>query len=113
MRQYINWKFYLVTAALCIVAATLYYTNQLAKKLADEETKKIEQVVLGIKTLNNAQVSTQDLTFISKFIEENTTIPLIITTEKGEITDFRNIDTSRASNGKKLLKDKLIEFRSM
>jgi signal transduction histidine kinase len=113
MRRYINWKFYLVLSALCIVAATLYYTNQLAKKLADEETKKIEQVVRGIKTLNDAKVSTQDLTFISKFIEENTTIPLIITDEKGHIYDFRNIDTAQTSNTKKLLASKINEFRSM
>ena len=42
MRQYLNWKTYLAVIALLIVGASLYYTSQLAGKLAIEEKKKVE-----------------------------------------------------------------------
>ena len=49
MRQYLNWKTYLAIIALMIVSASLYYTSQLAAKLADEEKKKVEELARRIK----------------------------------------------------------------
>ena len=59
MRQYLNWKTYLIFAAFCIVGASLYYTSQLATKLADEERKKMEQVAEGIKIIVDNESSNQ------------------------------------------------------
>lgn len=112
MRQYINWKTYLIVIAMAIVSASLYYTSILAGKLADEEKKKVQQVVEGIKALNSPNAGGQDVSFISSFIEENTTIPLIITDEAGHINSFRNIDTSRTRNVPKLLHEKLREYKN-
>lgn len=112
MRQYINWKTYLIVIAMAIVSASLYYTSILAGKLADEEKKKVQQVVEGIKALNSPNAGGQDVSFISSFIEENTTIPLIITDEEGHINSFRNIDTSRTRDVPKLLQKKLREYKN-
>jgi len=112
MRQYINWKTYLIVLAMAIVSASLYYTSILAGKLAGEEKKKVQQVVEGIKALNSPNAGGQDVSFISSFIEENTTIPLIITDENGRINSFRNIDTSGTRNVPKLLQEKLNEYRN-
>lgn len=112
MRQYINWKTYLIVVAMAIVSASLYYTSILAGKLAGEETKKVQQVVEGIKALNSPNAGGQDVSFISSFIEENTTIPLIITDEQGRINSFRNIDTSHTRDVQQLLQDKIKEYRN-
>lgn len=112
MRQYINWKTYLIVIAMAIVSASLYYTSILAGKLAGEEKKKVQQVVEGIKALSSPTAGGQDVSFISSFIEENTTIPLIITDENGRINSFRNIDTSRTRNVPKLLQEKLKEYKN-
>lgn len=112
MRQYINWKTYLIVIAMAIVSASLYYTSILAGKLAGEETKKVQQVVEGIKALNSPNAGGQDVSFISSFIEENTTIPLIITDEQGRINSFRNIDTSHTRDVQQLLQDKIKEYRN-
>lgn len=112
MRQYINWKTYLIVIAMAIVSASLYYTSILAGKLAEEEKKKVQQVVEGIKALNSPNAGGQDVSFISSFIEENTTIPLIITDEEGHINSFRNIDTSRTRNVPKMLQEKLREYKN-
>jgi signal transduction histidine kinase len=112
MRQYLNWKAYLIFVALFIVAASLSYTNQLARRLADEERKKVEQLGLSLKTLALA-TNNDELTFAQTFVSENTTIPLIITNENLEIVDHRNIDTTHVRNAEKTLHQKLEEFRRM
>jgi len=112
MRQYFNWKTSLAIAALLIVSASLYYTSQLASQLAAQERTKVEQLVAGIKILTNAK-SDQDLSFASMFVEENTTIPLIITDGHDSILDYKNIDTSRANNVTALIKEKLAAYKEM
>jgi len=112
MRQYINWKTYLVIAALCIVTASLYYTNQLAHRLADEEKKKVEQLAFSLKTLATA-TNDDEVTFAQTFVSQNTTIPLIITDDKVQILDHKNIDTNNVRNIEKHIGNKLEEFRKM
>jgi signal transduction histidine kinase len=110
MRQYINWKTYLILVALTIVTATLYYTNQLAGKLAVEEKKRAE---LLVKAINYTALSTsggEDFTF--SVIEDNKTTPLIITDEAGVIIDSKNIDTpANVRDGERFIKKKLEEFK--
>ncbi len=113
MRQYLNWKTYLSFIALLIVGASLFYTSQLAEKLALEEKKKVEEVANAIKTLSNPNISNlQETTFASNIITQNTSIPLIITDEKGGIIDSRNLDTLHSLVPiKKLVAEKLQEFK--
>jgi signal transduction histidine kinase len=110
MRQYLNWKTYLAIVALFIVGASLYYTSQLAGKLADEEKKKVEELAGALKTLIKSN-NQQETAFAGHIIAENTTIPLIILDDNGQIADFRNIDTLRAVNPHELVKEKLAEFK--
>lgn len=110
MRQYLNWKTYLIIIAALIVGASLYYTNQLAAKLSVEERKEVEKLVEGFITISNAAAD-QDVTFVSTFIEGNTTIPLIITGEDGKIIDYRNIDTTNVGNGKAYLQKKFNDLK--
>ena len=113
MRQYLNWKTYLSFIALLIVGASLFYTSHLAEKLALEEKKKVEEVANAIKTLSNPNISNlQETTFASNIITQNTSIPLIITDEKGGIIDSRNLDTLHSLVPiKKLVAEKLQEFK--
>lgn len=110
MRQYLNWKTYLIFIAALIVGASLYYTNQLAAKLSVEERKEVEKLVEGFITISNAAPD-QDVTFVSTFIEGNTTIPLIIAGQDDEIIDFKNIDTSQHSDGKAYLLKKFQDLK--
>lgn len=112
MRQYFNWKTYLIFAALCIVGASLYYTSQLASKLASEERKKMEQVTEGIKIMADNESSGMDLTFASTFVSQNTTIPFISVDEQGAINQYNNLDTAKVSKDSTYLKRKLEEFKS-
>jgi len=113
MRQYLNWKTYLILAALCIVATSLYYTSQLATKLAAEERKKMEQVAEGIKMMASDESSGMDLTFASTFVSQNTTIPFITVDESGIIYQYNNLDTAKVSRDENYLLSKLQEFKAM
>src|SRR5580700_9733449 len=110
MRQYLNWKTYLAVIALLIVSASLYYTSQLAQKLAAEEKKKVEELAGALKTLIRSN-NIQETAFASNIIAQNTTIPLIILDDKGRISDSRNIDTLHAVNPHKVVEEKLEEFK--
>jgi len=109
MRQYLNWKTYLAVIALFIVGASLYYTSQLASKLADEEKQKVQALAGALETLVKSN-NIQETAFASNIIAQNTTIPLIILDDKGRIADSRNIDTLHSANPHKIVKEKLIEF---
>ncbi len=114
MRKYLHWKSYLVVFALAIVGFALYYFNRVAKDMAVEEQKKITILVEAIRSVALAPPEAQtDITFASKVITENNTIPLIITDEKGEIVWNMNLDSVRLVEDTGYLKRKYEEFRKL
>lgn len=90
--QKIQWKIALLVSALLISSASLLYTNILAKQLAGEERKKMEVWSNALKQMSRAVASevSDDDSFWLDIIKDNTTIPVIVTDEKGEITSVRN-----------------------
>jgi len=96
MGGYLNWKTYLIFAALIIVGASLYYSHRLALSLADAERRNVVQLVEGLKTQS---LSTDPLAirYASSIVEENKSIPLLVVDEGGRILDFKSIDTIRAN----------------
>lgn len=110
MPQLFNWKTYFILTALIIVSATLYYTNLLAGKLAEEERKKVELYVQGLKVLSQ---TTDPLAseYILEISSQNKNIPIILTDEFNQIVDYKNIDSALVQNNKNYLQKKLIEFR--
>lgn len=109
MRQYINWKTYLITVALVIVTATLYYTNQLATKLSLEEKNRAELLIKALKELNSEDDA--DVSFAFEVVTDNKTTPLIIVAEGDSISQYINIDTVGSKDPAGLVKKKLEEFK--
>lgn len=111
MRQYLNWKTYLAIIALFIVSASLYYTSNLAGKLADEEKKKVEEVAKAERTLVNPASTSQAIDFAINIVDENTSIPLIITDQQGVVQSYKNIDTVHSLNPHNVVHEKLEDFK--
>ncbi len=84
------FKFALLLMALSIGLFSLYYTNNMVKKLSGEERKKISQWAEALKMLNTAD--SQDITFYANIIESNTTIPVILA-DGNTILGHRNLDS--------------------
>jgi signal transduction histidine kinase len=112
IRQFFNWRSFLVLMALLIVAASLFYTSQLASKLAIEERKKVALFAEGIQSIATAQ-NGEELSFVTNIITQDSTIPRIITDEKGLIQDIRAIDTSGVNNVPQFLNNKIAEYKKI
>lgn len=117
-----RWKIYLLGFAAAIVGLSLYYTNILVKKIAEDELQKVRIWADAVQNRANLVGVTEqffnqmreeerkkitlwarairgiledeggDIAFYGSIIEENTTIPVIVVGSDGIITMHRNLD---------------------
>ena len=106
-----RWKLLLLVAALLIGAASLWYTNKLVNKLADEEHKKIELWAEATKRLADVSEVNTDINFLSSVISNNNTIPVIWADENFKVISSRNLDSLRALDST-YLKNQVAVMRS-
>ncbi|MBV6442677.1 MAG: sensor histidine kinase [Haliscomenobacteraceae bacterium CHB4] len=90
------WKWYLAAGGALIIVISLLYTRYLADRLIEREKQQAEQFAEAMRMLAKMRTDTTsnywDLTLHLKIIEQNTTIPVILLNETGEIEAYRNID---------------------
>ena len=72
-------------------ANMITYSNDFFSFIAKEEELHANQIAKAIIKMANSK-SGEDLLFYLDFIAENKTIPLIITDDKGNVTETRNLD---------------------
>lgn len=106
----VRWKISLLILGLLIAAASLFYTNRLANKLGDEEKKKVELWGEAMKVLTESTNPDADINFVFKVIENNETIPVIVTNDDGEVVFVRNIDSTKIDN-KEYIRRELFEMK--
>lgn len=94
-------KIFLVITAVIIAAASLVVSHYLVRDLATEERGKMEVWAEAMRSLNEADETT-DLNLVLKVIDENNTIPVIVTDEKGEIQTYRNVTLDGDNNADSL-----------
>ncbi len=106
----VKWKISLLILGLLIAVASLLYTNRLAKKLGEEEKKKVELWSEAMKVLTEATNPDADINFVFKVIENNETIPVIVTNDSGEVVFTRNIDSTKVDD-KEFITRELLEMK--
>lgn len=104
-----RWKWLLLLGAILIGVGSLGYTNRLVKQLSEQERKKIELWAEATRQLISAepdQIGGMDFQF--SVIQDNTTVPVILTDSAGNVITFRNLDSLKMQNsdyrGKQLMK---------
>jgi signal transduction histidine kinase len=109
MRQYLNIRTYLVIFALFIAGLALFYFTHIVKEMETEERKRVELVVEAIETLGNDELTPNgtNITYISKVIDYNTSIPFIVTDKHGEILSYINLDEEKIQSRHNYLANKL------
>ena len=120
-----RFRFIFIIIAAIIAMASLWATNVLVNELKEEEHKKIKTWAESLalftsqpefgdmdlqKDVAKAFYAYNDLLF--KIIDENTTIPVIVTDDTGEIFDNKNIKNIPEHNSDLFLKNKLQKFAS-
>jgi signal transduction histidine kinase len=110
-QQILNWRTALAFVAIMIVSGTIVYSQYLARKIARQEKKKVEQWVEASKSLANPFVT--DVRLSSKIIIDNNDIPIIETNERDSITSYVNIDSIKVASDKGYLTSRLRKFKSI
>lgn len=87
-----KFKIIILLIALIIGAVSIFYTNQLVKKLAAREEKLIDLYAKGLKYVADPE-NNGNLTFLfQEIIEANNSIPVILTDENEVPISDKNVD---------------------
>ena len=81
----------MVLTAIIIAVASLIVSQVLVSDLKKEEHTRMEIWAEAMRSLNNADEST-DLSLVLSVLNSNNTIPVIVTDKDGNVQTFRNID---------------------
>jgi len=90
-------KFFLLLFAVLIGMGSLIYTENLVRKLKVEERKNIELWAEATRLLSLPDTS-QNVEFLSTIIENNNTVPVILTDETDSIISSRNFDNHKTKD---------------
>jgi signal transduction histidine kinase len=118
MRTYLNWKTYLVLLAIVIAGISLYNANKMVAEMAVEEQKKVDIIVKAITavaeetTTGSTASSTSGFTFATQVIDDNKTIPFIITDEEENIISYTNIDSVLIRRDSNVVHQKLQAYKA-
>lgn len=85
-----NWQAFLFFFAILIGVGSLIYTQFLVRSLKAEERKKVEMWAEATRLINSAD-STQNLDFLLTIIQNNNTVPVILTDSHDNIINTRNL----------------------
>jgi signal transduction histidine kinase len=92
------WKAGLFVFATITAAVSLIYTNRLVKELAKEERKKIELWAEATRQLITTSDEEADFSFVLQVIQDNETVPVIVTDERSKILYHRNIESEKGAD---------------
>jgi len=111
LNQLFNWRTSLAIIAIAIVTGTVFYSNYLSKKIADDEREKVAVWVQSLKT--RAAVTDQaSLDLTNAITSHNTTIPIIETDEQDNPSgQVLNVDTALLKIDSNFLRKKVKEFK--
>lgn len=91
------WKFFLLLFAVFIGMGSLIYTGSLVRKLKTEERKNVELWAEATRLISLPDTN-QNIEFLSTIIENNNTVPVILTDETDSIISSRNFDLRKSDD---------------
>ena len=93
------WKLFLLVFAILFGMGSLIYTEYLVSKLKVEERKSVELWAEATRLISLPD-TIQNVEFLSSIIENNNTVPVILTDESDSIIAARNFDTHKKGDYK-------------
>lgn len=109
--SWLNWRTWLGLLAIGIVTGTIFYSNYLARKIEQEERRR---VLIWAESLRTRSVTDDPatLSLTNLISEENKYIPIIETDEKNRPTgNFLNLDSVRVQQDPKYLSGLIDQFK--
>jgi len=106
-------KWALILASFLIVTSILWNTNQFFKKFKNEERLKMEVLATAYENFNNNDLDI-DVSLEEKIIQSNSSIPMIITHENGDIKLWSNLGVAKTKKFTSLpVEDRLFLSRQL
>jgi len=94
-----RWKLYLAVAGAIVILISMFYTYNLAEKLAEGETMKVELWINSTKALGMGENFEEDVTQAHQVTQIIDDIPLILVGDNGIITDTKNFPETLDEEG--------------
>jgi signal transduction histidine kinase len=95
-RKKILWKLWLFSIAVLIGLGSLKYTRDLVERLKEEEKEKAELWAEATRKIIESPITSQDIDFLYSIIENNTTVPVILTDNDGKIISAMNFNVEKS-----------------
>jgi len=111
IRQFWNIRTLLAVIAIGIVMGTVFYSQYLAGKIADEEKRKVEGWIEALKSYLNPDNT--DIKLPTKIMSLNTDMPIIEVDEKGVVSNYINLDTSKVKADSQYVYTQLQRFKDI
>jgi signal transduction histidine kinase len=107
------WKVVLIVSGVIIGVVSLLYTETFLRELRMEEERKIRLWAKAVEAVFGASEE-ENLAFYSEIIQNNQTIPVILTDGQGSIIAHRNLNVPEGDEEKleRYLERKLAEFKA-
>jgi len=95
----------LLLCAVIIGVSSLLYTQSLVRILKNEEKKKVSLWAEAQARLINVSLDSDDFYFLFSVIEDNKTVPVILTDERDNIISSRNLPLSITEDKSAMLRE--------
>ncbi len=108
-----KFKIAILVISLLVGIGSIYYTQTLVQKLAQREQKLIDLYAKGLQYAVDPK-NNSDLTFLfQEILDSNSTIPVILTDEKGIPQSYLNIDIPKNASEEEKQKLLALEIEEM
>ena len=91
------WKLFLLLIAVLVGMGSLIYTESLVSKLKVQERRNVQLWAEATRLISLPDTS-QNVEFLSTIIENNNTVPVILTDESDSIISVRNFDAHKTGD---------------
>lgn len=119
MRHFIHWKNLLLLLAILIASGAFFQLHSIVKDIELEERQRMQLHIHALRTIledNDNYLSSDGnpgFLLATRIIDENKTIPIIITDAQDRITGSSNIDPKKIASQEHFLEEKLAEFKAL
>ena len=97
-----RWKIALVLFAVIIGIAAAFFSNHLVHELRKQERQKVALWAEATRKIATIEDFSSDLSLLFQVINNNKTVPVILTDENGTVNAHRNLDSLKAQDDKYL-----------
>lgn len=111
INRLLNWRIFFFVVALAIVVVTVFYTRYLANKILREERQRVEEWVQANQTMQQLD-GQSSIALANMVIINNEDMPLIATDDKGNIVDYRNLDSLQQQRNPAYIQQQLSRLKA-